>query len=162
MAPRNLKKRSRAAQEDVELWLGRIETFKNAWSEQEEEREVFRRAVRLDLGGLAGKYGKDGSSEPQLRMQFPHRIHQWWQSEAYDEFPEIRYPRDAEGDETYGPVVERTVSRILDDADAVRAGRRALTKLVTDGVSCICYGLPDEPLMPDVEEIGRASCRERV
>lgn len=145
---------SRAAKEPASLWLARISRFQQAWDEGSAERDKYRRAVRLDLEprGMDATYLPTG----QMRVHLPHRIHAWFQSQAYDKDIEVRYPRDATGDADYAPMVEKVSTRVFNDADGVRAFRRGLTDLLTDGCFAVWYGLPNELTASDAEWVNIA------
>lgn len=139
------RKESRRAEEDANLWFARRDAFCEEWKAKEDERQLNREALALRLRNVASR---------QVDLHIPFRIYGYYASQAYDEFPETRYPKEGAGDAKFGPVCEKYLDKDLGRAGADRVFRAVLADVITDGCGVVAYGLPRFPTPLEVASVG--------
>lgn len=121
--------------DDPRLWLARINAFrKTHWEELKEERGAYRDALQLKMGGRWS--GANGIHV----VNYSYRYITWFQAQVTGEDPVIRSPRDADGDEILGEMVDLLLLRVLKEGDLFRSLRDVVVDLGWFGSGAIWYG----------------------
>lgn len=153
MTARRPRQKSREAKEPAGLWLARKKEFQRIYSEGDEARKKYRDWLALRLGRMVPGAGTVESNAEQLDVHVAFRIYSYYAAIAYDEFPETLMPRDGAGDAQAGPMVEKLLTRMLDQADATETLRGCLADMMTDGASAAWWGLPRYPSPVDTSMV---------
>ncbi len=131
-------------------WIDRIKSWQAVWNSENRqmERRRYRDALRgkwpmlvpwaMNEQGISPLRGGD-----QVALNLLGRFERRVKAMAFDESPEIRFPRDRKGSERFAEGVDRLMSRETERAGLPFLYRQGVTLLCTDGAFAIYSGVEE-------------------
>lgn len=138
------------------LWLDRWKVFGQRWAENATERKQYLDALENRWPALipdvTDAQGKLLYKSDQTTLNLLERLNRRVKAMAYDESPEIRYPRDRRGAEKLAEGVDRMMGRVTESGGLPGISRDGVDDICIHGGYGVFTGMPFVPTAAENRE----------